>query len=67
VTRHLLAFAALLVNLWLGGDLVASLAGGLARGAFEVALIFAYAWFVFGIRVPPVWRRRGDSRPPGER
>ena len=67
MTRHLLAFGALLVNLWLGGDVVASLAGGVARSAFEFTLIFAYAWFVLGMRVPPVWRRRGSSRPPGER
>ena len=42
MTRHLLALAALLVNLWLGGELVAALAGGAARGAFEFALIAAY-------------------------
>ena len=68
MTRHLLAFAALLVNLWLAGDLVESLAGGAARAAFEFTLIAAYAWFVLGVRVPPVWRReRRSGPPPGER
>ena len=65
MTRHLLAIAALIVNLWLGGELVAALAGGAARGAFEFALIAAYAWFVLGMRVPPVWRR-ARRPPPGD-
>ena len=47
--RHLLVFAALIVNLWVGGDLLDVLAGPAARGAFELLLILGYLWFVVGL------------------
>ena len=52
--RHLVIFAALLVNLWVGGDLVEALAGPYVRGLFELILISGYLWFV-------VWPR--DAAP----
>ena len=58
---HLLVLAALIVNLWLGGDLVEGLAGHLARAAFEVALIAGYVILVLGFRV------RGRSDRPDDR
>ena len=60
--RHLVIFAALLVNLWLGGDLVEALAGRYARGAFEVVLILGYLWFVVGLGT--LLRGRTDEPPP---
>ncbi len=50
--RHLLVFAALVVNLWLGGDLVEALAGHAVRSAFELLLILGYAVLVLGVRFP---------------
>ena len=47
--RHLLVFAALVVNLWVGGDLVEAAAGGMARVGFEALLILGYLWFVIGL------------------
>jgi len=55
---HLLVLAALVVNLWVGGDLVEGWAGHLARAAFEVALIAGYVVLVLGFRV----RGRQDGR-----
>ncbi len=60
--RHLVIFAALLVNLWLGGDLVEALAGPYARGLFELVLILGYLWFVVGLG--SLLRRRTDEPPP---
>ncbi|MSQ36465.1 MAG: hypothetical protein EXR63_04935 [Dehalococcoidia bacterium] len=50
---QLLAFAALVVNLWLGGDYVEAWFGHIARAAFEIALIVAYVLIVIGTRVLP--------------
>ncbi|MBX7111219.1 MAG: hypothetical protein K1X87_05145 [Dehalococcoidia bacterium] len=42
---HLLVLAALVVNLWLGGDVVEAWGGHALRSAFEAALILGYfAW-----------------------
>ena len=62
--RHLVVFAALIVNLWVGGDLVEALAGHYTRGLFELLLIFGYLWFVVGLSE---WLRRSpnEERPPG--
>lgn len=62
--RHLVIFAALLVNLWLGGDLVEALAGSYVRGLFELLLILGYLWFVVGLG--SLLRRRPDEPPPGQ-
>lgn len=51
-------FAAIIVNLWLGGDLVEAWAGRLARTAFEVLLILGYVVLVLGWSAPLPWRRR---------
>ena len=59
--RHLLVFAALIVNLWVGGDIVEEIAGPVARGAFELLLILGYLWFVIGLR--GLLRRRPDDPP----
>lgn len=61
LATHLLVLAALVVNLWLGGDLVEGWAGRLARAAFEVALIAGYVVLVLGFRV------RGRQGGPDER
>jgi hypothetical protein len=43
---HVLVLAALVVNLWVGGDLIEVWAGHLARVAFEALLILGYLVFV---------------------
>ncbi len=47
--RHLLVLMALVVNLWIGGDLVEAWLGHYARGGFELAVIFGYLWLVLGL------------------
>ena len=60
---HLLVLAALVVNLWLGGDLIEGWAGHFPRAAFEVALIAGYVVLVLGFRV----RGRENGRDDGNR
>ena len=50
--RHLLVLSALVVNLWLGGDLVEAVAGHYARGGFELLLILGYMVLVLRVRFP---------------
>ena len=61
-SRHLVIFVALLVNLWLGGQLVEELAGRQLRVVFEVLLILGYLWLVVGIG--RLLRDRPDEPPP---
>ena len=61
-SRHLVIFVALLVNLWLGGQLVEELAGRQLRVLFEVLLILGYLWLVVGIG--RLLRDRRDEPPP---
>lgn len=49
LVRHVLLLTALVVNLWIGGDLVEELAGHVVRSGFELLLILGYAWFVLGV------------------
>ncbi len=57
---HLLVLAALVVNLWFGGDLLQAWLGWDVRQVFEFALILAYMWLVLGIRTPLPWQRRDE-------
>jgi hypothetical protein len=57
--RHLLVLAALVVNLWVGGDLVEAWAGHIARAVFEVVLILGYLALV--LRFGDLLRQRRDS------
>ncbi len=59
---HVVVLLALVVNLWVGGDLVEAWAGHLVRAAFEVVLILGYLVLVLGQRAPlPLpWRRRRE-------
>jgi hypothetical protein len=60
---HLAALVALVINLWVAGDLVEAWIGHGARNAFELALILAYAVFVLGILVPlRFWREPDEER-----
>lgn len=54
---QLVAFAALVVNLWIGGDYVEAWFGHIARAAFEIALIVAYVVLVLGSAAWPRRRR----------
>ena len=57
VLAHLVIFAALIVNLWLAGDVVEAWLGPYVRTGFELTLILGYLWFIVGIRV--IRRSRG--------
>ncbi|MEI6665644.1 MAG: hypothetical protein WCL53_05770 [Chloroflexota bacterium] len=59
LTTHLVVLAAMVVNLWVGGDLVEVWAGHVARSAFELTLIAGYVVLVLGLG-----RQEGDA---GER
>ena len=59
---HLLIFAALIVNLWLGGDLVERATNHQLRGLFEAVVILGYVWFVLGMQVPLPGSRRWRER-----
>lgn len=56
--------AALVVNLWLGGNLVEGWAGHVVRSAFEATLILGYlAWVLrFGGRRGPAGGAANDSK-----
>lgn len=66
---HFLVGVALIVNLWIGGELLYEFAGRYARTGFEFVLIFAYLHFIWGY--PGRLRRpteedtpdRGEPRP----
>lgn len=62
--RHLLVFGALVVNLWVGGDIVEAFAGGMARVGFEAVLILGYLWFVIGLS--GLLRGEPDDSRPGD-
>jgi hypothetical protein len=49
---HVLVLAALVVNLWVGGDLIEAWAGHLARVGFEAVLILGYLVVVLRMGLP---------------
>ena len=55
--RHLLVLAALVVNLWVGGDLIEVWLGHGARVAFELLLILGYMTLIIGMTAPLPWKR----------
>ena len=64
ILKHAAILAALVINLWFGGDLVEAWAGHTARTFFELALILGWMTLVLGMRAPlprPPWRRRKDD------
>ena len=66
LSTHVAALVALVINLWIGGDLVEAWVGHAARSGFELLLMLGYVVFVLGIRVPlAFWRR--PQEPPDER
>ena len=58
---HLVVFVALVINLWVGGDLIEAWLGGPARQIFEITLILGYLWFVLGITAPLPWHRPAED------
>ena len=53
---HAAILVALVVNLWVGGDLVEAWLGHAARSVFELALLGAWLVLVVGMRVPLPFR-----------
>ena len=63
---------ALVMNLWIGGDLVEGWLGGarfahIARSVLEIALIGAWLILVVGMRAPFPWRRPKPEDDEGEK
>ena len=63
--QHLGVFVALVINLWIGGDLVEEFTGPAVRVVVELALIGGWLWLVVG--VGGLLGRERDGRPPGDR
>ena len=65
--KHAVIMVAMVINLWVGGDLVEIWLGHFARAAFEVTLILGWLTLIVGMRAPLPWRygKREDER--GER
>jgi hypothetical protein len=62
ITRHIVVFVALVINLWVGGDLIEAWAGTTWRTAFELTLILGWMTIIVGMRAPLPWRRsRSDD------
>ncbi|MDA1010947.1 MAG: hypothetical protein O2888_05680 [Chloroflexi bacterium] len=61
LTRHVVIFLALVVNLWVGGDLIQAWAGPFWRTAFELGLILGWMTIILGMRAPLPWRRAKSS------
>jgi len=59
--KHALIVAALIINLWFGGDLVQEFVGGFARTVFEITLILGWMTLILGMRAPLPWRRREED------
>ena len=59
---HFGILMALLVNLWVGGDLVEARFGHVVRSGLELLLIASWLVLVVGMRVPLPWRRRDEER-----
>jgi hypothetical protein len=57
---HVLVLAALVVNLWVGGDLIEAWAGHMARSGFEAVLILGY--LVLVLRVGGLLGPSGEDR-----
>lgn len=63
ITRHIVVFVALVINLWVGGDLIEAWVGTTWRTAFELTLILGWMTIIVGMRAPLPWRRSksGDT------
>lgn len=57
---HVLVLAALVVNLWVGGDLIEVWAGHMARSGFEAVLILGY--LVLVLRVGELLGPQGEDK-----
>ena len=56
---HMAILAALVVNLWVGGDFIEARLGHVARSVFEIAMIGAWLVLVVGMRW---WGDRNGDR-----
>lgn len=61
ITKHLVIFTALIINLWIGGDLIEGWLGHAVRTGFELVLILGYMVLILGITAPLPWRRKKDE------
>lgn len=61
MTKHAVILAALVVNLWVGGDFVEMWLGHAVRSGFELVLILGYMVLILGITAPLPWRRKKDE------
>lgn len=63
ITKHLVIFTALIINLWIGGDLIEVWQGHAVRTIFELVMILGYMVLILGITAPLPWRRKKDEEP----
>lgn len=61
ITKHLVIFTALIINLWIGGDLIEAWLGHGVRTGFELVMILGYMVLILGITAPLPWRRKKDE------
>jgi len=59
--KHFVIIMAVLINLWIGGDLIEVWLGHGARAVFELLLILGWLTLIVGMRVPLPWRRPRDD------
>ncbi len=59
--KHMVIFVALVINLWVGGDLIEGWQGHAARTVFELVMILGYMVLILGITAPLPWRRKKDE------
>jgi type VI protein secretion system component VasK len=59
--KHMVIFVALVINLWVGGDLLEAWQGHAVRTVFELAMILGYMVLILGITAPLPWRRKKDE------
>ena len=65
--KHAIILAAVVINLWIGGDYIEAWLGHGARVAFELLLILGWMTLVVGMRAPLPWRRPREAGREGGR
>ncbi|MDA0815795.1 MAG: hypothetical protein O2924_04410 [Chloroflexi bacterium] len=61
LAKHIVIFVALLINLWVAGDLIQAWVGPFWRTVFELTLILGWMTIILGMRAPLPWRRAKDD------
>lgn len=65
--KHTVILVAMVINLWVGGDLVEVWLGHFARSIFELTLILGWLTLIVGMRAPVPWRYGRREEEQGDR